>query len=264
MEGIIIAAVVIGVTGIIIGIFLGVSGKKLYVAVDERITKVKDLLPGNNCGGCGYAGCDACAKAIVDGVATPNACSGCSDENVAEIGKILGVEAVKGEKKIAFAKCAGDCDAAKNNYDYSGVADCRIAAQMQSGGPKGCAYGCLGFGTCSKACPYDAITMVNGIPKVDAAKCVGCGSCVLACPRNIMAVKPESATVAVKCSSHDKGKDVMNVCKVGCIGCTLCVKECEFGAIAMDNNVPVIDYDKCTKCGKCAAKCPKKIIKVEE
>ena len=264
MEGIIIAAVVIGVTGIIIGIFLGVSGKKLYVEVDEREALVREQLPGNNCGGCGYAGCDACAKAIVNGEALPTACSGASEENVSEISKIVGVEAEKGEKKVAYARCAGDCDAAKSNYEYTGIADCRIANTMQSGGPKGCSYGCLGFGTCAKACPYDAITLVNGLPVVDSNKCVGCGSCVLACPRHIMDVKPISAIVSVRCTSHDKGKDVMGVCKVGCIGCTMCVKECEFGAIAMDNNVPVIDYSKCTKCGKCAAKCPKKIIKIEE
>lgn len=262
MTGIIIAAVVVGVVGIFIGIFLGISGEKLKVEVDERETLVREQLPGNNCGGCGYAGCDACAKAIVDGVAKPNACSGCSEENVKTISAILGVEAAKVEKRVAYAKCNGNCDAAKTNYEYTGVHDCKIASQMQGGGHKSCQYGCLGFGTCAKACPYDAIRIVNGVPVVDEAKCIGCGSCVNACPKSIMAVKPVEAKVTVTCSSLDKGKPVMDACASGCIGCTLCVKQCEFGAITMNGNIPVIDYTKCTGCGKCAEKCPKKVIHV--
>lgn len=262
MTGIIIAAAVVGITGILIGIFLGVSGEKLKVEVDERETLIRDQLPGNNCGGCGYAGCDALAKAIVEGTAKINQCAGCSEANIAAIAAVMGVEATMEEKKVAYAKCAGNCDKAKTNYEYTGVEDCKMANLMQGGGPKACTYGCLGFGTCSKACPYDAIRIVNGLPVVDDNKCVGCGSCVLACPRNVMALKPVSAKVTVECNSHDKGKPVMDVCSTGCIGCTLCTKQCEFGAITMENNVPVIDYEKCTGCGKCAEKCPKKVIHI--
>lgn len=260
MNGIIIAAAVVGVVGILIGVFLGVSGEKFAVEVDERETVVRDNLPGNNCGGCGYAGCDACAKAIVSGEAKINACAGCSEENIAAISAVMGVEAVAEEKKIAYAKCAGNCDKAKSNYTYTGVEDCKIANQMQGGGPKTCTYGCLGFGSCKKACAFGAITIVNGLPVVDESKCVGCGSCVVTCPRQIMALRPVSSKVTVECNNPEKGKPVMDACSVGCIGCTLCTKECEFGAITMNGSIPVIDYSKCTGCGKCAAKCPKKVI----
>lgn len=262
MNGIIIAAAVVGIVGILIGIFLGVAGQKLYVEVDERESLIREQLPGNNCGGCGYAGCDACAKAIVEGKAKINACAGCSEENLAVISGIMGAEAEVTEKKVAYAKCAGNCEKAKSNYTYTGVEDCKIANQMQGGGPKSCAYGCLGFGTCKKACAFGAITIVNGLPVVDESKCVGCGSCVVSCPRQVMALRPVSARVAVNCNSQDKGKPVMDACSVGCIGCTLCTRECEYGAITMQGNVPVIDYEKCTGCGKCAAKCPKKVIHV--
>lgn len=263
MTGILIAAAVVGAVGILIGVFLGVSGEKFRVEVDERENLVREQLPGNNCGGCGYAGCDACAKAIVEGKAKVNACAGCSDENVAVISSIMGVEAEAAQKRVAYAKCSGTCDKAKNNYTYIGVEDCKIAAQMQGGGPKTCTYGCLGFGNCKKVCPCDAITIVNGVPVVDENKCIGCGSCVLACPRQVMAIRPvKKRTVAVECNSQDKGKPVMDACASGCIGCTLCVKECPFEAITMNGNIPVIDYDKCKGCGKCALKCPKKVIKL--
>lgn len=263
MSGVLIAAAVVGIIGIVIGIFLGVSGTKFEVKVDERESLIREQLPGNNCGGCGYAGCDACARAIVDGIAPVNACAGCSEDNVAVISSVMGVEAATSEKRVAYVKCSGDCDKAKTNYVYTGVEDCKIAAQMQGGGPKACSYGCLGYGSCKRACPYDAITIVNGLPVVDESKCVGCGSCVVTCPRQLMALRPvRKRTVAVECNSQDKGKSVIDVCTSGCIGCTLCVKECPFGAVEMKENIPVIDYDKCKGCGKCALKCPKKVIKL--
>ena len=126
MNGVLIAAAVVGILGIIIGIFLGVSGAKFEVKVDERETLVREQLPGNNCGGCGYAGCDACAKAIVEGKAPVNACAGCSEENLAVISSVMGVEAEASEKKVAYVKCSGDCDKAKSNYTYTGIRTVRL------------------------------------------------------------------------------------------------------------------------------------------
>ena len=181
MNGVLIAAAVVGILGIVIGVFLGVSGAKFEVKVDERETLVREQLPGNNCGGCGYAGCDAYAKAIVESGAPINLCASCSAGNLEVISSIMGVEAEAAEKKVAYVKCSGDCDKAKTNYVYTGIEDCKIAAQMQGGGPKACSYGCLGYGSCKKACSYNAITIVNGLPVVDEEKCVGCGSCVVTC-----------------------------------------------------------------------------------
>ena len=164
------------------------------------------------------------------------------------------------ERMTAFVKCAGDCEKAKENYKYSGVEECTVMPFAPNGGSKACTYGCMGYGSCVKACPFDAIHIVNGIAVVDKEKCKACGKCVATCPRHLIELIPYESKYTVKCASKDKGKDVMPVCSTGCIGCMLCTKQCEFGAITVENNIAHIDYEKCTGCGKCAEKCPKKII----
>ncbi|MBQ6834032.1 MAG: RnfABCDGE type electron transport complex subunit B [Lachnospiraceae bacterium] len=261
ITGIIIAAVVVGVVGIVIGVLLGIASEKFKVEVDEREILVRNELPGNNCGGCGYAGCDALAKAIVEGKAAVNACpvggAPCADK----IAAIMGVEAGSAVKNVAFVKCKGTCDKANVQYNYYGMEDCVKMSVVPGAGSKSCTYGCLGGGSCVKACQFDAIHIVDGIAVVDKEKCVACGKCAEVCPRHLIDLVPYSAEHLVQCNSHDKGPDVKKKCDAGCIGCTLCTKQCEFDAIHMDNNLAVIDYEKCTNCGKCAAKCPAKVIK---
>jgi len=260
ITGVIIAAVVVGATGIIIGILLGLASEKFKVNIDEKEVMVRNALPGNNCGACGYPGCDGLAKAIASGAAPVGQCP-VGGAIVADIiGSIMGVKAVPGEKKVAFVKCKGSCDKTQMQYRYFGISDCRKISIVPGAGEKACDYGCIGYGSCFKACKFDAIHIVDGVSLVDKDKCVACGACITTCPKNLIEFVPYASEHLVQCSSQDKGKDVKAVCDVGCIGCTLCTKVCEFDAIHMIGNVAKIDYTKCTNCGKCAEKCPVKVI----
>ena len=258
--GIIIAAAVVGAVGLVIGVLLGVASEKFKVEVDEKEILVRNELPGNNCGGCGYPGCDGLAKAIAAGEAAVDACPVGGAPVGAKIAAIMGVEAGGAEKQVAFVKCKGTCDKTNMQYRYYGIDDCRKVSVVPGAGEKACAYGCMGYGTCVKACQFDAIHIVDGVAVVDKEKCVACGKCVAACPNHLIELVPYKAEHLVQCSSHDKGKDVKAKCENGCIGCTLCTKQCEVGAIHMENNLAVTDYSLCTNCGKCAAKCPAKVI----
>lgn len=260
VQAIIIAAVIVGGVGIFIGFFLGISGEKFKVEVDPREEAIMGVLPGNNCGGCGYAGCSGLAAAIVKGEAPVNQCPVGGAPVGNQIGEIMGVSAGDSVRQVAFVKCAGTCEKAKQDYNYTGVEDCGAMAFVPGGGAKTCNYGCLGFGSCVKACPFDAVHIVDGIAKVDKEACKACGKCVAACPKHLIELVPYDAKHLVSCSSKDKGKDVMKGCSVGCIGCHLCEKNCPSDAIHVTDNVAYIDQEKCTGCGICAEKCPKKII----
>lgn len=259
MQGIIIATLVVGVIGLLIGIALVETGKKFRVETDEREVRVRECLPGNNCGACGFAGCDAVAAAIVKGEALVNACPVNTEESVQKISEIMGVEAQKTMRRTAFVKCAGDCTHTAEKCNYIGIDDCRSAV-LAGISVWECDYGCLGFGSCVKACSYDAIHVVNGVAVVDPEKCTGCGQCAAACPKKLIELIRTDKKVAVRCSNHDRGPEVKKVCSAGCIGCRLCTKQCEHEAILVDGNLAHIDYEKCAGCGKCAEKCPSQII----
>lgn len=260
ITGIIIAAVIVGGTGLFIGVFLGVAGKKFAVEVDEREEAILGVLPGSNCGGCGYAGCSAVAAAIVSGEAAVNQCPVGGAAVAEKIAEIMGQTVGDTVREVAYVKCAGTCEKAKTAYEYTGIEDCSMVNMMQNNGPKSCAYGCLGLGSCVKACPFDALHIIDGIAVVDKEACKACGKCIATCPKHLIELVPYDQKHLVQCSSKDKGKDVMSACSVGCIGCKMCEKVCEAGAITVENNIAHIDTAKCTNCGKCAEKCPKKII----
>lgn len=158
-------------------------------------------------------------------------------------------------------KCSGTCEKAKEEYIYTGVEDCEMLPFVPNGGAKACTYGCCGFGSCVKVCPFGAIHIVDGIAVVDKEACKACGKCVAKCPRHLIELIPYSQKVAVDCSSHDKGKQVTAACEVGCIGCKKCEKTCPNGAVTVENFCAHIDYEKCTGCGACKEACPRGVIR---
>ena len=249
--------------GVIFGAGLGYASKIFAVEEDPKVGEIMSVLPGANCGGCGYPGCSGCATAIAEGKAPVNACPVGGAKVAAKIGEIMGVEASATEPQVAFVKCNGTCSNAKSKYDYEGISDCVFASQLAGGGSKGCAYGCLGLGTCVNVCAFGALSIVDGVAVVDGEKCVNCGKCAKACPKGLIGFKPKSKKTAVRCNSKDAGKEVIANCSTGCIGCKICEKNCKFDAIHVENNVAVIDYSKCKDCGLCAMKCPKHAIKNE-
>ena len=241
------ATVMVGSVGLVIGLLLGVTGHIFRVEIDPKQAAIRSCLPGNNCGGCGYPGCDGLAAAIFNGEAPVNACPVGGAACAAKIAEVMGVEAgdvPAAEGKKAFVKCKGDND----------------TAVLNEKGRKVCKYGCIACGLCAKACAFDAIHVVNGVAVVDREKCVGCGACAAKCPKKIIELAPESKEHMVACSNHDTGKEVRAVCKAGCIACGMCAKNCPEGAVTVEENLAQIDYEKCTNCGACKGKCPVKVI----
>ncbi len=236
-------------------VLIAVCSKKFAVQRDERIDEVTSLLAGANCGGCGYAGCDAFAEAVVKGEADVNSCGPTSKENKALINGIVGAQS---ESIIIVNACAGG-NRCRDKYDYQGYGDC-MSAELLAGGGKACPTGCVGLGKCVSECPVNAIEMKDGAAKVTQSKCVQCSRCVRFCPKKTLKRLPGNAKYYVACSNPAKGKEVREVCSAGCIACGMCAKNCPVGAITMENGLPVFNYEVCTGCGVCAGKCPVKCI----
>lgn len=259
MQYIIWPAALLSGLGILFGIVLAVASKFFSVEVSQKVVEVREALPGINCGACGYPGCDAFAKAIVDGSEPVNGCPVSNDDGVAELATIMGVEVSSVDPLIAFVRCQGTLQNTHIKYDYDGLTDCG-AASVLADGFKTCKFSCLGLGNCERICPTDAISIISGVAVVEDSKCISCGKCVLECPRNIIAMLPKTSEVRIDCRATAKGKDVRTACNVGCIGCTLCEKACKFDAITMVDDLPIIDYDKCNGCRACVDKCPRECI----
>jgi electron transport complex protein RnfB len=256
---VLIAVVSMGAIGVFFAGFLAFASSKFSVEEDPRIEQIQNVLPGANCGGCGYPGCANYAAAVVAGEAQPMCCPVGGGDVARMIAEIMGIEAeeISCVKNVARVMCNGDKESCKNKYRYIGVSDCVAASRMPGGGPKGCEYGCLGLGTCVGVCPVDAIEISpDGIAVIDEEKCISCGKCVPACPKKVISMVPYGHRVHVLCNNPEAGKLVRQKCSVGCIACKRCEKACEFDAIHVNNNLAVIDYQKCTECMECVKICP--------
>lgn len=258
MKEILSAIAVLGVMGAAFGGILAVASRVFAVKTDERLPKLVDALPGANCGGCGFAGCQAYAQAVLDGRASVGQCAAGGAASDEKMSQILGVAAVEVERKVAMVKCRGENHLQKG--DYEGLSDCRSAMFVAGDGPSACPNGCLGFGTCTTVCKFDAIHVVNGVARVDADKCTGCMQCVEVCPRGVIVPVSKNDDIVVACSNRERGAYTRRVCRIGCVGCHLCEHLCEYDAIHVVDHLAVIDYSKCVSCGQCAAVCPRHLI----
>ncbi|PLX94288.1 MAG: ferredoxin [Desulfuromonas sp.] len=249
------ATLSIGGIGLCAAIALGIAARKFAVEVDPREAAILDVLSAANCGACGYPGCSAYAHAVALGQASPALCTPGGNDTVAKIAGIMGVSAEMGEPEVALLLCQGDNERAQEKYRYLGLRDCN-AAQRLADGPKACPGGCLGLGTCSRACPFDAIAMNDkGLAVIDPERCTGCRKCVSVCPRQVIQMVPKAATVHVLCNSHDKGGVVRKYCQVGCLGCMICKKTAP-EAYRIDKFLACVDYAKAAGAENAIGKCP--------
>lgn len=263
MNIIITTVIVSFIIAAILGICLGIFSRLFYVPVDPKVQVIRSVLSGANCGGCGFAGCDAFAKAVAEGRAQPNGCAAGGKATAEAIGKILGVE-VNAETKVSVIACRGTKDCAKSKGIYKGYKSC-TAARISIGGTKMCNFGCIGFGDCVNACNFDAIKIGDdGLPHIDYSKCTGCSKCVNACPNQLLklVVKETKGAMAL-CSNRTKEKaSIIKKCKSGCIKCGKCERNCPEHAIQLTDGLPVVDYFKCNSCGTCVEGCPTKVLKL--
>ena len=251
--------------GVLAAVILYFVAQKFKVYEDPRIDTTEGMLPGANCGGCGFPGCRGFADALVkEDDISALFCPVGGGETMNSIASFLGKSAPEKEPMVAVVRCNGTCDNTPKVNQFDGATSCAVSSTLY-GGESGCSYGCLGMGDCVKVCNFDAlrINSESGLAEVDEDKCTGCGACIKACPKMVIELRkkgPKSRKVYVSCINKDKGAVARKSCKVACIACSKCVKVCAFDAIKIENNVAYIDYNKCRLCRKCVLECPTNAI----
>ena len=266
VETILSAVLTLGIVAAVFAAILYLIARRFAVEEDPRVAEVTEMLPGINCGACGFPGCSGMASALVEGADAGDisnlSCPPGGRETMSAIGEYFGLEVGSAKETVAVLRCGGSCEAAPAKSEYDGPASC-VLAHTTFAGESGCPFGCFGHGDCAIACPFDAIKMnaQTRLPEVDREKCTSCGACVTACPRNLFEIRPvgrRNRRVYVNCRNTEPAVVAKKNCSVACIGCSLCKKTCDgiVQAITIENNLAYIDPDKCIACGQCVNVCP--------
>jgi len=255
IQNILVPGTIVLCLAALLGILIVIVSHFFQMPVNEKKEALVAALPGANCGGCGFAGCDGYAQFLADGSTDTSLCAVGGAACSAELASILGVAATFAEPSVVRLLCQGTEDRTKRRYEYLGTLTCN-AAHGLLGGPGACTYGCLGYGDCITVCAFHALSGKNGIIQVDSKACTACGQCVRMCPKDLLQLFPRSAEVAVLCKNTWPGAQTRKNCDVGCIGCQKCAKTCPVGAISMTGALAVIDQTLCTRCGACVKVCP--------
>jgi len=251
--------------GVALAIILYLVAQKFKVFEDPRIDQVEAVLPGANCGGCGYPGCRGFADAFVKSEDLSTFfCPVGGNDTMSAAAAVMGKTVEAKDPEVAVIRCSGSPENRKRIVKYDGASSCKIATSLYSG-DTGCQFGCLGLGDCVAVCKFDAIYIdpVTLLPVVNDEKCTACGACVKACPKFIIELRkkgPKSKRIFVSCINKDKGGVARKACQVACIGCGKCVKVCPHYAITLENNLAYIDFNKCKLCRKCVEECPTSAI----
>ena len=232
MNTVLLTILSLSLLGLVLALVLYFVAQKFKVQEDPRIDDVQAILPGANCGGCGYAG----------------------------IAEYLGMQVAEKAPQVAVVRCNGSCDNRPRTTTYDGYRSCAVMASLFSGDTD-CRWGCLGQGDCVQVCKFDAIKMnpASGLPEIDQDKCTACGACVRICPKSIVELRNKGVKnrrIYVACANKEKGGVARKACVAACIGCTKCQKICPFDAITITSNLAYIDANKCRLCRKCVAECP--------
>lgn len=261
MNEILIPVLIVAGMGLLFGIILAVASAIMAVPKDEKTETIRGMLPGANCGACGFSGCDGYAGALAAGDAQPGLCPVGGAAVTKSISEYLGCDAGDTQPKVAVVHCLGSYDYTTDKVQYEGIPTCSGAASV-AGGTASCQYGCMGLGDCMRACRYGAITVSNGLAVIDPKLCKGCTMCTKACPKHLIFMTPFWQQAVVLCSNCDKGADTNKVCKTGCIACRKCEKSCQYDAIHVVDSYAVVDTSKCVGCGECAKNCPRHCIRM--
>ncbi len=252
--------------GLVASILLAVASRVFFVKENPKVEEALEILPGANCGGCGFAGCEGYAKAVVlDPEIPANKCCAASKEATVALAELTGKVVAEAEPLVAMRRCDVYHGQVAESYEYQGIPSCAAASPLR-GGTKACSFACLGFGDCVQACPFDAMSIVGNLACVDVHRCTGCGNCVSACPRGVLELIPLRSRVCIPCNSRLKGKAVMDVCSIGCIKCLKCVRQCPAKAIRLEDGYIKIDHRLCLSYGEdcaqvCVSGCSRKILR---